>query len=189
MELVLKYLQENFSDKIYGINCLNVDVMGFELAMNYGATFLQLDSVVGHVKARDEHSIEAFLKLYRERSGVYLLGGVRFKYQPILSEKTVEEDLVTAKDRCDAIVVTGAGTGEETELDKIKKFRSVLGEFPLFVGAGVTPLNVKEQMKFGDGAIVGSYLKDNFKDEGEVEKEHVIEMVNLFKEIRGEKND
>lgn len=186
MEKVLQYLEENYSDKVYGINCLNMDVLGFELAMTYKAKFVQLDSVAGHVKPRDDFSMEAFLNLYRKRANVFLLGGVRFKYQQYLSERSLEEDLLIAKDRCDAIVVTGNHTGEETNLSKIKEFRRIIGEFPMFVGAGVIPENVKEQMQYVDGAIVGSYLKKNHVDNGEVEKEYVEEMVQLFNEIRGE---
>lgn len=187
MERVLQYLNSNYADKIYGVNCLNMDVMGFELANNYNAKFVQLDSVVGHVKPRDEKSMEAFLNLYREKSDVLLIGGVRFKYQPCLSENTLEEDLLIAKNRCDVVVVTGNATGEETDLDKIKLFRKNLGDFPLIVGAGVNSKNICEQLQFADGAIVGSYLKDNFEDNGEVDSTHVNEMVELFNQIREEK--
>nr|WP_265340904.1 hypothetical protein [Clostridioides difficile] len=31
----------------YGVNCLNVDTMGFELATKYNASYIQVDSVVG----------------------------------------------------------------------------------------------------------------------------------------------
>lgn len=184
MEMVLEHLQANYSDKVYGVNCLNLDVMGFELAHRFGAKFVQLDSVVGHVKKRDEYTMEAFLDLYRKRTDVFLLGGVRFKYQPVLSTKTLEEDLKIAMTRCDAIVVTGNATGEETDLDKIISFREIIGDFPLIIGAGVTPSNALQQFHYANGAIVGSYLKHNYKDEGEVDAEHVKEMANVFKTYR-----
>lgn len=186
MRLVLDYLNKNFSDRLYGINSLNFDVLGIDLANEFNADFVQFDSVVGHVKPRDEASMEAFLNQYRPKTKALLFGGVRFKYQPVKSEKTVEEDLVIAKDRCDAVVVTGNATGEETDIDKIKRFRSGLGDFPLIIGAGITTENAREQMKYGDGAIVGSYLKEGFVDTGEVNESQVVELVNLFKEIRKE---
>lgn len=186
MRLVLDYLNKNFSDRLYGINSLNFDVLGIDLANEFNADFVQFDSVVGHVKPRDEASMEAFLNQYRPKTKALLFGGVRFKYQPVKSEKTVEEDLVIAKDRCDAVVVTGNATGEETDMDKIKRFRSGLGDFPLIIGAGITTENAREQMKYGDGAIVGSYLKEGFVDTGEVNESQVVELVNLFKEIRKE---
>ena len=54
MEMALDYISKLNLVIPYGVNCLNVDPMGFELAEKYGASFVQLDSVVGHVKPRDE---------------------------------------------------------------------------------------------------------------------------------------
>jgi predicted TIM-barrel enzyme len=42
--------------------------------------------------------------------------------------------------RCDAIVVTGSATGTETEMDKIRKFREVIDDFPLIAGAVLDPI-------------------------------------------------
>lgn len=186
MRQVLSYLKESDLDIVYGVNCLNLDALGFELAIEYDAKFVQLDSVVGHVKPRDEYSVEAFLDMYRNRCNALLFGGVRFKYQPVLSEKTVAEDLQTATNRCDAVVVTGNATGEVTDIEKIKEFRSHLQDFPLVVGAGITVENAKEQMKYCDAAIIGSYLKEGYKDTGEVDVAHVKQMVECFKELREE---
>ncbi len=186
VEKILKYLCDAKPEIPYGINCLNVDVMGFELAGKYGCQFLQVDSVVGHVKPRDEESLGAFFDLYRSKCSAYVMGGVRFKYQPVLSENSLEEDLEIAKTRCDAVCVTGEGTGLETSLSKIKQFRDYLGDFPLFVCAGVTPENVSQQIKYADGFVVGSYFKDNFKDNGDVCREHVDRLMSVVKESRKE---
>ena len=170
----------------YGVNCLNVDTMGFELAAQYGASFVQLDSVVGHVKPRDEDTLSAFFQMYKERYNIPVLGGVRFKYQPVLSKNSVEEDLQIAMNRCDAICVTQDVTGQETSLEKIKQFRNAIGDFPLIVGAGVTPENMEKQFKYADGAIVGSYFKENHIDVGEVSDENVKEIMTTVKHIRRE---
>lgn len=185
MEMALEYIQHLKLHIPYGVNCLNVDPMGFELANTYGASFVQLDSVVGHVKPRDEDTLEAFFKQYRSRFNLPILGGVRFKYQPVLSVNSVEKDLQIAMHRCDAICVTQDATGQETSLDKIKQFRNSIHDFPLIVGAGITPENMKKQFTYADGAIVGSYFKDNYKDAGEVSAEHVIKIVNAAKKVRG----
>ena len=184
VEKVLAYLQDAKLPVPYGINCLNVDVMGFELANQFDCDFIQMDSVVGHVKPRDEETIGAFFDLYRPKCRAALMGGVRFKYQPVLSDKTLAEDMETATKRCDCICVTGEGTGIETDLEKIKEFRGLLGDFPLFVCAGVTPDNVMAQLPYVDGAVVGSYFKDNHKDTGDVYGPHVREIMSLVEEYR-----
>lgn len=180
----LEYLQKEKSDIIYGVNCLNVDHMGFYLAKKYNAAFVQIDSVVGHVKPRDEATLQAFFDLERKEYDGYVLGGVRFKYQPVLSIKSLKEDLEIAKTRCDCICVTQDRTGQETSMEKITEFRNNLGDFPLFVAAGVTAANISKSFKIVDGAVIGSYFKDNFKDEGDVCEEHVKEIVKIVNDIR-----
>ena len=168
----------------YGVNCLDFDAMGFELAQKYRAGFVQLDSVVGHVKPINEATMEAFLKLERSRCSAALIGGVRFKYQPVLSKHTVEEDLKTAMERCDGICVTQEATGQETSMEKIRQFRNAIGDFPLIVAAGVTGENIAQQMKICDAAIVGSYFKDTGKDSGDVSPEKVKYIVDIVRRIR-----
>lgn len=189
MEMALSYLKEQYPKMICGVNCLNVDAMGFELAMKYHTDFVQFDSVVGHVKPWDEEAIGAFFDLYRSRYQGKVLGGVRFKYQPVLSVNNVAEDLKIAMQRCDAICVTQDATGQETSMAKIEEFRNNIGSFPLIVGAGVTPDNMAKQFAIADGAIVGSYLKDTCHDDGEVDEEHVKKIIEQVRKIRGEKND
>ena len=173
-EWMLAYLAEHAGDMPYGVNCLNVDAMSFELAAKYGCSFIQADSVVGHVKPRDEESLQAFFDTFRKRCpNAFLLGGVRFKYQPLLSERTLEEDLQTAMTRCDVIGVTQNATGQETSLERIRQFREGIGDFPLFVCAGLRADNVAEQLKLADGAVVGSFFKDTYKDDGEVDAGHI----------------
>ncbi len=189
MRRALDYVSSQNLPIPFGINCLNVDAMGFELGMEFGAAFIQLDSVVGHVKPRDERSIAAFLAMYRKRYDGKVLGGVRFKYQPMLSENSVEEDLVIAKDRCDAVCVTQDATGQETSMEKIEQFRAALGDYPLIVGAGVTPENARKSFALTDGAIVGSFFKDTYKDDGDVCAEHIAALMSVVREIRAEEGE
>lgn len=185
MEKVLDYLNTSkFENLIYGVNCLNVDVMGFELANRYNASFVQFDSVAGHLKERDDYTYEAFINKYRKESKAFILGGVRFKYQPYLSGRSLEEDLKIGMTRCDAIVVTQDATGQETSMEKIKEFRKIIGDFPLVIGAGLTADNCIEQLTVGDAAIVGSYFKDTYKDSGDVDGTHVKKLLDTLKEIR-----
>lgn len=184
MVMALEYVREQKLEIPYGVNCLNGDTMGFELSQNYGAAFVQLDSVVGHVKPEDEEILSAYFETMNQKYSAAVLGGVRFKYQPVLSKNSVEEDLRIARGRCAAVCVTQDATGQETSMDKIRQFRSVLGDFPLIVGAGLTPENMQKQFAYADGAVVGSYFKDTYKDTGDVSAEHVQEIMRKVKEIR-----
>ena len=179
----LEYLNQT-KPIIYGVNCLNIDHMGFYLAKKYEAAFVQIDSVVGHVKPRDEESLQAFFDVERADYDGYLLGGVRFKYQPVLSERMLAEDLEIATTRCDVICVTQDRTGQETSMEKITEFRNILKDFPLLVAAGVNDGNIRESLKVTDGAIIGSFFKDTYKDDGDVCAEHVERIMKIVSELR-----
>ncbi len=173
VENALKLLQRDYPDKVYGVNMLGFPEMAFDLARKYGAKFVQMDSVCGHLEPNYEKPFLKKLETLRGDRDIFLLGGVRFKYQPVRSGRSLEDDLKLGMERCDAIVVTGEGTGITTDLEKIKTFRSILGDFPLIVGAGITEGNVVEQLDFADGGIVGSWFKEYGKAEYPVDEQRV----------------
>ena len=183
VENMLQYLSENRRDVNYGINVLGDYHEAFRLAKKYNAKFIQIDSVSGHLESQEDIQYEKQLSRLRESVNIPVIGGVRFKYQPYLSGRTLEEDLRTGMTRCDGIVVTGDATGVETDKGTIRQFRSVIGDFPLIIGAGLTPQNCNSLL-IADAAIVGSYVKDNHRDTGIVSAENVKELMNAIKEIR-----
>ena len=71
----------------------------------------------------------------------------------------------------------GAGTGIETKLEKIKRFRDALGDFPLIVGAGVTAETAAQQLAYSDGAIVGTGFKELGITEYPVDEEQVKKLM------------
>lgn len=158
-EDVLKWIQVTHPDAIYGLNILGDYEKAFALSERYGAKFIQIDSVCGHLKPENEPSFVQKLNECRNKCDVVVLGGVRFKYQNVRSGRSVKEDLLLGMERCDAIVCTGTGTGVETPIDKVNYFKATIGDFPVIVGAGVTLETVKETYSRADGAIVGSWFK------------------------------
>jgi hypothetical protein len=181
---VLQYLKNEAQDIIYGVNVLDDDLLGFEYANKYNAAFIQLDSVSGHLEPNDDILFHDRITEFRKSSDSFVFGGVRFKYQPYKSGRSLEEDLAIASERCDAVVVTGNGTGVMTPIDKIKSFRHILQGFPLFIGAGLSVENCREQLSLADGAIVGSYFKDTYEDSGDVSAEHVNNFMNVVRMCR-----
>ena len=184
LEWVLEYMHEAKLPVPYGVNCLNFDSLCFKLARDYSCDFLQLDSVVGHVKPRDEASLDAFFALERPTCDALVLGGVRFKYQPVLSEHSEEEDIETAKRRCDAVCVTGDGTGMEAPIDKIRRFKTACSDTPLIICSGVNEDNCIEQLSAADGAVVGSFFKDTGRDTGDVCAEKVERLMRRVRTLR-----
>lgn len=175
-ERVLEYLCQNMPDKLYGVNILGDYRLAFRLAKKYKADFVQIDSVCGHLPPEQDENYAGELIAAKKDMPFQVLGGLRFKYQPIRSGRTLEEDAELAKLRCEAIVTTGEGTGIDCPTDKLKEFRAVLSGFPLIVGAGVTAENVRDKLEYSDGAIIGSWFKAGHNAHGEVSAEYVTEL-------------
>lgn len=185
VERVLRYIVAQRPDIVYGVNILHDYRRAFSLAAQYGVKFIQIDSMAGHLKPEDDGAYGEEINDLRRQSDAFLIGGVRFKYQPYLSDRSLEEDMDIALGRCDAIVVTGTGTGIATDIEKIRAFRQLIGDrAPLVIGAGLTPESCGEQFAHADAAIVGSYFKDTYKDTGDVDPAHVKTFMDAVRAVR-----
>ena len=183
VEAALKMLAEK-RKYFVGVNVLDDVKRSWEFAEEYGGRFIQIDSVAGHLPMDEDGPYGEMINSYRSRGGIQVIGGVRFKYKPVLSGNSVEEDLKLGMQRCDAIAVTGEGTGQDSPTQKIIDFRKIVGDFPLIVAAGVTPENVEEKLRLSDAAIIGSAFKDTRKDTGDVYGPHVREIMDRVKALR-----
>jgi predicted TIM-barrel enzyme len=180
-----EYLRTERPEVAFGINVLKDDAAAFRIGHEYGARFVQLDSVAGHLPPDDDTTFAEWLAARRDETGLIVLGGVRFKYQEYRSGRSLEEDLAFAVDRCDAIVVTGEGTAITTPHDKTREFRRYVGDaFPLVIGAGVTPESAAADLADADAVVVGSTLKDNRADSGDVDAAHAQEFVFAVRALR-----
>ena len=186
VEAVLAWLKNERSHYCYGVNLLNELGRSYELAEKYGGRFMQVDSIAGHLPPKDDDEYEKLARRYHEKGSILILGGVRFKYKPVLSGRSLEEDLRLGRERCDGIVVTGEGTGMNTDVEKIRRFRSLLGDFPLIVGAGLTAESAAEQLAIADGGIVGSCLKYDGKAENDVSEHETRRFMQAVRALREE---
>ncbi|MFO1175134.1 MAG: BtpA/SgcQ family protein [Paracoccaceae bacterium] len=168
-----------------GINVLRDNDRAFALARRYPVAFIQIDSVCGHLPPDADAAFAE--KLAAERAGVtaLLLGGVRFKYQPVLSGRPEAEDVRLGAARCDALVVTSDATGQETDPAKTRRIRAASGgSVPILIGAGMTEANAESQLAIADGAIVGSWLKEGHSDKGRVVPSHVARFMAAVRKAR-----
>jgi predicted TIM-barrel enzyme len=184
VERVLAVLARERLHYIIGVNVLDNFAKSYALAAQYGAKFMQVDSICGHLTRANESAYFAMIDSYRRGGSVAVIGGVRFKYQPYLSGRSLAHDLALGRQYCDAIAVTGSGTGIDTDMQKIHEFRAILGDFPLVIGAGMTVAQVADKLAVADAAIVGSTFKDTRKDSGEVSAAHVQEFMAAVDQLR-----
>lgn len=138
---------------VRGVNILGDPYSAFALAAQYGARFVQFDSV-----QTPDLDLAQYDRCRTDFPQIAVLGGVGFKYTSPTGNP-LEQDLAEGKGRCEAIVTTGEGTGIATPLEKLVLFKKYMGAFPLIVGAGVTAQTVFQELAVADGAIIGSYFK------------------------------
>ena len=163
---------------VRGVNILKNPYSGFKLASDFGARFMQFDSV-----QTPDLDLGLYDKLRKEHPDVAVLGGIGFKYiSP--TGNPLEVDLEDGISRCEAIVTTGSGTGIETPVEKLREYKRLLREFPLIVGAGVNLDNVKEQLQICDGAIVGSYFKPYGNTHLPIDRKRVKDLMDIVRQLR-----
>ena len=174
---------------VIGVNVLpNEFEQAFTLAHKYGADFIQLDYVAGRY-TRGELDFQAYSRVKEKYPNIIVLGGVWPKYYTPLEGSDLEQDLWEAKSRAEAVVVTGAGTGVETPLGKVKQFRELIGGHPLVVGAGLTADNAYERLCISDGAIVGSFFKEGGDTRNPIDREKIRDFMSIVEEARKYQKD
>jgi predicted TIM-barrel enzyme len=174
----LKESQEHNLKIIRGVNILRNPYSAFALAYEFGAKFIQFDSV-----QTPDLSLRSYNELREEFDSIVVIGGVGFKYTKPTGN-SLEKDLNEATERCEAIVTTGSGTGIETPLKKLIEYKNLLGNFPLIVGAGINLDNVYNQLRCADGAIVGSYFKEEEETSMPVDRSRVKNFMEIVRGIR-----
>ena len=187
VEDVIATLQETSKRKsniVLGVNVLpNEFHQSLALAKRYGADFVQLDQVAGTYRY-GQLDFKHYEKVKSQHPEIIVLGGVWPKYYHPIEGSNLEKDLRIGMQRAEAIVVTGAGTGKETPFDKIKRFREIIGEHPLVVGAGLTPENAYEQLCISNGAIVGTTLKLDDNTYNPMDRQRVRDFMSVVRKAR-----
>jgi hypothetical protein len=169
-----------------GVNILpNEFNHSFYLAEKYGADFIQLDHVAGNYD-HGTLNFEEYAQARHDYSKIFVLGGVWPKYYAPLLGSSLEKDLLEGVNRADAIVVTGEGTGKVTPIGKIQKFREIMRDYPLVIGAGLNLDNLYEQLPLSNGAIVGSSLKIEGKDYNNLDIYRAKDFMSAVKEVRAQ---
>jgi hypothetical protein len=150
-----------------GVNCLRNDAMSaMGVAAATGAEFIRVNIHIGAF-ITDQGMIEgeAHLTLrYREQleQEVAILADVLVKHAvpvaPVDTGMTVRDCL--ARGRADGIIVTGSQTGSGPDLSMIKEVNDAAGESPVYLGSGLNPENAPDLLPWVDGAIVGTWVKE-----------------------------
>ena len=171
-----------------GVNVLRNDAeAAVSVAAATGAGFVRVNVHTG-VRATDQgivtgQAAETVRLRDRLAPDVDILADVDVKHAAPVADRPLTEEVadLIERGRADGIVVSGAGTGRETDRDHLEavvEARDRLGaDVPVIVGSGVTRGTVAEVLELADGAIVGSDLKRGGEVTAPVDAERVRELV------------
>ena len=190
MAVIIHEIQQRF-DKPMGVNILRNDVRAaLAVATVLGCDFIRANVHVG-VVATDQGLIQGRAHdtlRYRKAlaSDVRIFADVFVKHG-----KTLDQDDIGAAARdavrrglADAVVVTGGATGDAVFVHELEKVKLAVPDVTVLAGSGVNAGNLKDVLKFADGAIVGTSIKKDGKTENHVDQERVRTLV----EIRNKMN-
>ncbi len=171
-----------------GVNVLRNDAeAAVSVAAATGAAFVRVNVHTG-VRATDQgivtgRAAETVRLRNRLAPDVDILADVDVKHAAPVADRPLAEEVadLIRRGRADGIVVSGAGTGRETDrkhLEAVVDARDRLdADVPVVVGSGVTRGTVDEVLGIAEGAIVGSDLKQGGEVTAPVDAERVRELV------------
>jgi membrane complex biogenesis BtpA family protein len=149
-----------------GVNVLRSDGRAaLAVAVATGAVFIRVNVHAGAVVA-DQGIVQSdAYTLLRERrlidADVRIFADVRVKHAAPLAPVELEHEArdLVHRGLADALVVSGAATGEPTALADLHQVRRAVASVPLLVGSGVTAETVADLLAVADAVIVGTSIK------------------------------
>lgn len=162
-----------------GLNVLRNDgLAALAIAAAVGAAAIRVNVLTG-ARVTDQGLVEGraaeLLRLRRDLNAesVQIWADVFVKHSaPLAARDLVDEtkDLVQ-RALADAVLVTGAGTGEAVDPDRLRTVRAAAGRAPVLVASGATLASLPEVLRLCDGVIVGSALRTDGRAGGPIDED------------------
>lgn len=170
MTYIASQIRNLFPNLRMGINILRNDAhSAMAVASIVGAEFIRVNVHTGSAWT-DQGLIEgkAYETLmYRRQLGssVHIAADILVKHaSPAGRDDLCDLAIDTyLRGGAQTLILTGARTGAQTEIQDIQRLHSILPNVPIWVGSGVTPQNFSSYTECASGAIIGSYLHEQGK--------------------------
>lgn len=154
-----------------------------EMAIAYAcqAEFVRVEVFVDTVVSAQGivHPCSAQITRYRRQLGadVHLWADIQTKYTQNLVGQPITQSAVDAQAAgADALIVTGAATGQATPIDTVADVKNMV-TVPVLVGSGTNVDNVANVLAVADGAIVGSAFKEGGVAANKVSREATVGVI------------
>ncbi len=174
----------------FGVNIVSNPLATIDLAAATGANFVRstfTGAYMGESGLVDTNIAEV---LRRKKAlgldDLKLLFKVNPESDAYLAERPIEKITKSMIFHCfpDALCVSGASAGTETDSSLIDRVKSVAGTTPVLCNTGCTAENIQDKLSFSDGACVGTAFKTDGKFSNTVDGARVKDFMQRVFEYR-----
>lgn len=143
-------------------------------ASDFGLWNTNCGAVVRHQYAIGAQDVRLLFNIYPEAA----------KY---LADRSLTDIAVTTAFNTlpDGICVSGITAGQETDTSLLAQVKRAVPDIPVFSNTGVRTDNVEDQLSVADGAIVGTYFKQDGITWNPVDAQRVKEFMAVVRAFRG----
>ncbi len=135
---------------------------------------------IGIIQGKPEKVIALKQKIAAAK--IMLFTDIHVKHSKVISKMNLEESAQAAMSNgSDAIIVTGAWTGQSPDIATLEKLRTRIKKFPLLVGSGFSAQNARTLMRHATGAIVSTALKNGHSKANEQNVKSYNQRISLEK--------
>ena len=176
----------------FGVNVLWDPMSSMALAAATGAAFVREIFTGSYASDMGPWTPDAGKALrYRDRLGrrdLALLYNVSAEFAYSLDQRSLPDRARSAvfSSIPDAVLVSGAITGEAAAMSDLEAVKKVLPDTPVLANTGVKHATVADVLKVADGCIVGSSLKVDGHTWNAVDAERAAEFMRIVRAARGD---
>lgn len=175
----------------FGVNVLWDPMSSMALAAATGAAFVREILTGTYASDMGPWTPDAGKAIrYRDRLGrsdLAVLYNVSAEFAWSLDQRSLADRARSAvfSSVPDAVLVSGAITGEAAAMTDLESVKAVLPDTPVLANTGVKHATVAEVLKIADGCIVGSSLKVDGDTWKPVDPDRAAEFMRIVREARG----
>lgn len=182
------------SPPVIGINVMRNDSMGaIAICAASAGSFVRVNVHSG-VMVTDQGLIHGKAHLssrYRDQyhQNCSIFADVRVKHAAPLAERSLKHEAIELwkRGRADALILTGAQTGNVIVPQELRGLRQAIPSCPLIAGSGVTPEQLSQLLPYIEGIIVGTWLKEDAEVVNPISPDrakHFVNAVRAFEKNR-----
>lgn len=162
-----------------GLNVLRNDgLAALAIAAVVGAAAIRVNVLTG-ARVTDQGLVEGraaeLLRLRRDlgADSVKIWADVAVKHSAPLAARDLADETKDLVQRAlaDVVLVTGSGTGEAVDPDRLRTVRAAAGPAPVLVASGATIPALPDLLRLCDGVIVGSALRTDGRAGGPIDED------------------